>query len=506
MPVRRNLGRLATSLVIGTILSLLSSTIPLHAADSMDQAISGGHFYRQANGFGGRGDQGFLIWDEPGGPAFYSEFRQLGGVRTLGYPASRRFEEDGFIYLVTQGALLQYHPQLRQVFLGNTFEILEKAGLNDLLYARGIPLSIVDDGSNGDFAKAKQTRLSWLTNDAIKRHYFGAGGEEAALRLYGLPMSKPQAFGPFITQRFQRIALQYWTEDVPGIARKGDITTILGGDLLKEFNLLPFEAKLPHMSYERPAPIEFDTAHAEQRFENVIAEGTSEFTGSSASRVHNIVTAASKLHGYVIQPSETFSFLDALGPITRKAGFQTGLVIWGDKTIWGVGGGVCQVSTTVFRAAFWAGLPIAERHPHAYRVSYYELDGSPPGFDATIYSPWLDLKFVNDSEHPILVQARVDEHAMQLTIALRGNDLNRTVEMLPAIEKNVEAPKPPLPDTPDPSLPRGVRLQVEWAVDGMETGILRQVVQGDSTRIDEFWSEFTPWRERWVVGTGRYVN
>lgn len=503
MPVHRNLGRLATSLVIGIILSLLLSSLPLYAADSMDQAVSGGHFYRQANGFGGRGAQGFLIWDEPGGPAFYSEFRALGGVRTLGYPASRRYEEDGFIYLVTQGALLQYHPQLRQVFLGNTFEILERAGLNDLLYARGIPLSITDDGSNGDFEKAKQTRLSWLINDAIKQHYFGAGGEEAALRLYGLPMSKPQAFGPFITQRFQRIALQYWTEDVPGIARKGDITTILGGDLLKEFNLLPLEAKLPHMSYERPAPIEFKAAQVRKQFEHVIAEGASEFTGSSAARVHNIVTAASKLHGSVIQPGETFSFLEALGPITRKAGFHTSLVIWGDRTIWGIGGGVCQVSTTVFRAAFWAGLPIAERHPHSYRVSYYELDGSPPGFDATIYNPWLDLRFVNDSEHPILMQAHVDEHTMQLTIALRGKDLNRTVEMLPVIEKNVKAPGPPLPDTPDPSLPFGVRLQVEWEAEGIETGILRQVVQGDSTRTDEFWSEFTPWRERWVVGTAR---
>lgn len=504
MPVSSKLGRLASSLFVGIALSLLLPFIPVYAADSMDQAISGGHFYRQANGFGGRGDQGFLIWDEPGGPAFYSEFRTLGGVRTLGYPASRRYEEDGFIYLVTQGALLQYHPQLQRVLLGNTFEILEKAGLNDLLYARGIPMSIVDDGSNGDFKKAKQTRLSWLTNDAIKRHYFGAGDEEAALRLYGLPMSKPQAFGPFITQRFQRIALQYWTENVPGIARKGDITTILGGDLLKEFNLLPFEAKLPHMSYERPAPIEFNAGQEEKRFAFVIAEGTSEFAGSSRSRVHNIVIAATKIHGYVIQPGEAFSFLKALGPISRKSGFQTSLVIWGDKTIWGIGGGVCQVSTTVFRAAFWAGLPIAERHPHTYRVMYYEQDGSPPGFDATIYSPWLDLRFVNDTEHPILVQARVNEQAMKLTITLRGRDLDRTVEMLPAIKKNVEAPGPPLPDLLDPSLPRGVRLQVEWAVDGMETGILRQVVQGDSTRIDEFWSEFTPWRERWAVGTRRY--
>ncbi len=503
MPVHRNLGRLATSLAVGITLSLLSSIIPLYAADSMDHAISGGHFYRQANGFGGRGDQGYLIWDEPGGPAFYSEFRQLGGVSTLGYPASRRYEIDGFIYLVTQVALLQYHPVQQKVLLANTFEILEQAGLNDLLYTRGIPMSIVDDGSNGDFEKAKQTRLSWLTNDAIKQHYLSVGGVGAAINLFGLPMSKPQAFGQFITQRFQRIALQYWMEDVPGVATRGDVKTILGGDLLKEFNLLPLEAKLPHMSYERPTPIEFNAAQEEKRFDHIVAEGTSVFTGSPDSRVHNIVIASSKIHGYVIQPGETFSFLDVLGPITHKAGYQASLVIWGDKTIWGIGGGVCQVSTTVFRAAFWAGLPIVERNQHSYRVGYYELDGSPPGFDATIYNPGLDLKFVNDSEHPILIQAHVDEQAMELKITLHGRELNRTVEMLPVIERNVVAPGPPLPDTPDPSLPDGVRLQVEWAVDGIETGILRQVVVGENTRIDEFWSEFTAWRERWVVGTAR---
>ena len=196
MPVHPKLGRLFTSLIAGITLSLLFSFVPLYAADSMDQEISGGHFYRQANGFGGRGDQGFLIWDEPGGPAFYSEFRELGGVSTLGYPASRRFEQDGYVYLITQGALLQYHPELQRVLLANTFEILERAGLDALLYARGIPMPIVDDGSDGDFEIAKQTRLDWLTNEAIKRHYLGAGGEEAAIRLYGLPMSKPQTFGP----------------------------------------------------------------------------------------------------------------------------------------------------------------------------------------------------------------------------------------------------------------------------------------------------------------------
>ncbi len=254
--MRRRFRQLVSSLLIATILSLLLSALPVAAQESIDQPVAGGHFYKQANGFGGRGSQGFTVWNELGGPAFYSRFSQLGGVNAIGYPASRRYEQDGFIYQVTQGALLQYHPGLKQVFLGNTFEILEKAGLNAILASRGIPESIADDGSGGDFQRAKQARLSWLTNPEIRQRYLAVGGENAAIELYGLPMSRPQAFGPFIAQRFQRIALQLWTEDIPEIGiSKGTVTTILGGDLLKEFDLLPAEAKLPHSIDERPSPI-----------------------------------------------------------------------------------------------------------------------------------------------------------------------------------------------------------------------------------------------------------
>ncbi len=502
MPGQRRLGRPAVTLLIALVLSLAFPAVPLSADHSLDEAIDGGRFYKQANGFGGWGERGYAIWDGPDGENFYSAFRRFGGVKTLGYPASRRYEVDGFIYLVTQGALLQYHPGLQRIFLANTFEILERAGLNDLLLARGIPDSIADDGSGGDFAKARATRLGWLTHDAIKRRYLRAGGENAAIARYGLPMSQPQAFGPFIAQRFQRITLQYWTEDVPGIARRGDVTTVLGGDLLKEFVLLPLEALAPHRSDERPPPVAGGAAHRESRFSHVLGVGESVFTGSPAVRVHNMALAAAKLDGAVIPAGAAFSVLDALGPITEDAGYQKSLIIWGDQTIEGIGGGVCQVSTTLFRAAFWAGLPITERNQHTYRLQYYEMDGSPPGFDAAVFNPGLDLKFVNDSEHSILIQARFNERNATLAFILRGADLNRAVEMLPVVEKNETAPGPPLPDRPDPNLPLGVRKQVEWAAVGLVTGIKRKVVADGATRIDEFWSDFAPWREQWAVGTG----
>lgn len=236
-------------------------------------------------------------------------------------------------------------------------------------------------------------------------------------------------------------------------------------------------------------------------FENIIAEGASLFEGSPAERAHNIAHAASKLHGYVIPPGETFSFLSVLGPITRDDGYQSSLIIFGDQTVPGVGGGVCQVSTTMFRAAFWAGLPIMERNQHSYRVGYYERDGSPPGFDAAVYDPGVDLKFVNDSEHPILIQTHVDEESMELKFVFHGRSLNRWVRMLPAVAKNWVEHGPPLPDKEDPDLPLGERLQIEWAVDGVDAEIHREIVIDGKSHVDRFRSRYRPNREGWLVGT-----
>lgn len=236
-------------------------------------------------------------------------------------------------------------------------------------------------------------------------------------------------------------------------------------------------------------------------FENVIAEGVSLFAGSPVERAHNIAHAASKLHGFVIPPGETFSFLNVLGPITRDDGYQSSLIIFGDQTVPGVGGGVCQVSTTMFRAAFWAGLPITERNQHSYRVGYYERDGSPPGFDAAVYDPGVDLKFINDSEHPILIQTHVDEKSMELKFVLHGHSTNRSVRMLPAVAKNWVEHGPPLPDKEDPDLPLGERLQIEWAVDGVYAEIHREIVVDGVSHFDQFRSRYRPNREGWLVGT-----
>lgn len=202
----------------------------------------GGDFYAQA----GQGKGGYWITDEDG-MGFWSSFQDLGAVDALGYPSSSRFEmSDGFNYQATQGALLQWRPEQGRAVLANTFQMLEAAGKDGWLDAvKGIPLPIKNDGSGGNWQRAKDTRMGWLTNDAIRNKFLSAGSVDRAIELYGLPMSKPEKRGPFIVQRFQRIAFQLWTDAVAGMPSPGTVVRVLGGDMLKEAGLIPAKAATP---------------------------------------------------------------------------------------------------------------------------------------------------------------------------------------------------------------------------------------------------------------------
>ena len=157
--------------------------------------------------------------------------------------------------------------------------------------------------------------------------------------------------------------------------------------------------------------------------ETLLARGESDFRGSSNARIHNIKTGASKFNGAIIKPGEEFSFNKILGDVNEKMGYQPELVIKGGQTIPEYGGGLCQLSTTVFRAAILAGLPITERRPHSFPVKYY----NPQGFDATIYPGVTDLKFINDTGKHILLQTRID--GTQLIVEFYGSNDGRQVAM-----------------------------------------------------------------------------
>ena len=175
----------------------------------------------------------------------------------------------------------------------------------------------------------------------------------------------------------------------------------------------------------------------------LIGSGTSLFKDSMDSRVYNINLASQRLNGILVAPNETFSFDKALGDISAFTGYKQAYVIANGRTVLGDGGGVCQVSTTFFRALLNAGLPIVERHAHAYRVGYYEED-SPPGLDATIYSPTVDLKFRNDTGNYILIQSVINLSQDRLTFFLYGKKDGRTVVMTNPVITSQTPPPPPL--------------------------------------------------------------
>ena len=157
--------------------------------------------------------------------------------------------------------------------------------------------------------------------------------------------------------------------------------------------------------------------------ETILAIGESDFHGSTNARIHNIKTGASKFNGAIIKPGEEFSFNNLLGSVDEKTGYQPELVIKGGQTIPEYGGGLCQLSTTVFRAAILAGLPIIERRPHSFPVKYY----NPQGFDATIYPGVSNLRFTNDTGGHILLQTRIE--GTKLFVELYGSSDGRQVTM-----------------------------------------------------------------------------
>ena len=136
----------------------------------------------------------------------------------------------------------------------------------------------------------------------------------------------------------------------------------------------------------------------------LVAEGVSNFTGSPHNRIVNINVGATKFNGVIVKPGAEFSFDDILGPVDGQHGFLPELVIKADGVTPEFGGGLCQVSTTTFRAAMNAGLPITARRNHSFAVQYY----APQGTDATIYPGSADLKFINNLSSSLLIATHID--------------------------------------------------------------------------------------------------
>ena len=233
----------------------------------------------------------------------------------------------------------------------------------------------------------------------------------------------------------------------------------------------------------------------------LVGKGTSRFSGSISSRIHNIGLASFKFSGALVAPGETFSFNDVLGDVSIFTGYKQAYIIKDGKTVLGDGGGVCQVSTTLFRAILDAGLPIVERAAHSYRVSYYE-QGSPPGLDATVYAPTTDLKFKNDTPGHLLIQTKFHSPTSSLAFEIYGtSDSRESTISKPVVTSILPPPEDLYVD--DPTLPEGTTKQIDWKAWGARVHFDYSVERNENVIYQKtFYSNYRPWQAVFLRGTG----
>ena len=263
-------------------------------------------------------------------------------------------------------------------------------------------------------------------------------------------------------------------------------------------------------SKEKIITIEIPTIKYEPKIKNedinnlgiktLIGKGVSHFKGSIPNRIHNVNLAQSKFKGILVPPNEVFSFNQILGDVSALTGYKSAYVIKDGKTVLGDGGGICQVSTTLFRAVLSAGLPVVERRAHSYRVGYYE-QGFAPGIDATVFYPTTDFKFKNDTNNYVLIQPTIDNKNYTLIFEIYGTNDGRVSNITKPVISSTKAPEPDL-YVDDATLPQGTIKQIEHRAYGAIVNFEYTVTKdGAIINHQKFTSNYRPWQAVYLRGT-----
>ena len=281
-------------------------------------------------------------------------------------------------------------------------------------------------------------------------------------------------------------------------------TQSLSGEIKKQLSLLE-NGNEDKISFVIPLQTTSPTNTTEEvnnlGIKELLGRGESTFTGSISSRVHNIGVASNRFDGALVAPGEIFSFNGIIGDVSAYTGYKQAYIIKDGRTVLGDGGGVCQVSTTLFRAALDAGLPITERRAHSYRVSYYE-QGFAPGLDATVYAPTTDLKIENDTPGHILIQTQYNPSTASLTFEIYGTSDGRIATTTEPVVSSVSPPPEDLYQD-DPTLPAGVVKQIDFKAWGAKVNFDYEVIRdGEVVYGKTFYSNFRPWQAVFLRGTG----
>jgi vancomycin resistance protein YoaR len=349
-----------------------------------------------------------------------------------------------------------------------------------------------------DLAKAAQdvrTALSGPVELAYKRKHYTVAPEQLA-ELLDLPSGGATALalgGTAATRYFDGIA-----EDLERKPVDATFTLTAGGNpkvvAAKEGRKLDransasalLAAALAAPSEGRTATLVVETAEPKRSTEDAKAMGIVDVVGAyttvyggDTNRVHNVQLVSQLIDDHLIAPGKTFSFNDTTGERNADRGFLEAPVIINGELQTGLGGGVCQVSTTVFNAAFEAGLSIEERTNHALYISHY-----PTGRDATVNYPDTDLKFTNDTGHWLWLRTFVG--SSELTVVLYGTPVDRRVEIETSPLKVTGQPK--VKKILDPTLDKGTRI-VEESGSPSRSVSVRRIVYGPNGNVlyDTVW-------------------
>jgi vancomycin resistance protein YoaR len=227
--------------------------------------------------------------------------------------------------------------------------------------------------------------------------------------------------------------------------------------------------------------------------------GESSFRGSPTFRVQNIVAGSRQIDNTYLGAGEVFDFNSRV-KISAALGFVEGYIISGGTLAKDIGGGICQVSTTVWRAAYNAGLPIVQRNNHSYRVHYYD----PPGFEATVFSPYKNLKFKNDTGSPMFIQMTWYTRSGRLTLDFFGAKPDRRVSITDPYIYNVRPPAGPRYQA-DPNVRLGRVRRIDSPERGMSVRINRTVSYDDGRKVsDSTRSTYVPWGAIYAVNPQDY--
>lgn len=338
--------------------------------------------------------------------------------------------------------------------------------------------------------------FTWISASSDpNRHFFPESGHtlggafqwywqsHGALPVFGYPISEefeewnPVAGQVYLVQYFERARFEYHPENA-GTAYEVQLG-MLGRQLL-ERDPVAIAATAPTQ------PIV------------LLGQASTGFSTSASERVTNITRATEMIDGYVLAQGAEFSFA-GVGDFSEANGFVDGYAIVSGRLEKVIGGGLCQVSTTLFRAVSNAGLQITRRVGHSHIVYFYE---NILGFDATVYVPGVDFRWRNDSPGTVYITGVVDRSTTRMTFQVWGTSDGRQVTYDGPYSKNWTKPGAPVWQY-DKSLPKGAVRQLVHGRSGVEVNYYRKITFADGTsRRDTYYTRYTPWEDFYLYGPG----